>query len=98
MLLSTTAVTVIINISLGIELSSSIPRETNASIGIVVSSCRYLNLKILLIIRNRKIVASIIAMLINICNDPFPTLSPKASAKIYSVSYTHLTLPTKRIV
>ena len=42
-LLSTTAVIVIISRSLGIEFNNSIPLETKVSIGTKVSSCNFLN-------------------------------------------------------
>jgi len=68
MLLSTTAVIVIINNNLGIEFNSSIPLDTNVSIGIFVSSFRYLNFSSKLNFLNKNIVPKIIITLINVCN------------------------------
>ena len=82
-LLSTTAVIVIINNNLGIEFNNSIPLDTNVSIGTFVSSFRYLNLSSKLNFLNKKTVPKIIIILINVCNIPFDILVPNASDKMY---------------
>ena len=82
-LLSTTAVIVIISSNLGIEFKSSIPLETNVSIGTKVSSCSLSTLINLL--RNlKRTIANTSTRILSI-SSIIPLIIPleKPSAKAY---------------
>ena len=83
MLLSTTAVMVIMSISLGIEFSNSIPLETKVSTGTYTSSDNLPKSKSLLKALQTKNTAIITTKLMSISHIPEPNPAEKPSAISY---------------